>query len=155
MDTAALRPIDRPTRVLQVLLVTAVVESFIHYTDNTLRFDDYTVDDPGFPGFLVTRWIIPIAWVLFTIAAAIGYRRFREGNWPKAAAWIGAYSASGLISVGHYKDISPSNLSAFQNTFVILDVVLGVLILGFAVWTAWFKTAAEPTPHAASSPSRS
>jgi hypothetical protein len=131
-----IRPIDRPTRVLQVLLVVAVIESFVHYADNTLRYDDYTADDPSLVGSLVTRWIIPVSWVLFTAAAVIGYRHFRRGNWTKSAAWIGAYSASGLISVLHYIDISPSDLSAFQNTFVFLDVLLGALILAFALWVA-------------------
>jgi hypothetical protein len=128
--------VDRATRVLQVLLVVAVVESFIHYTDNTLRYDDYTASDPSLIGSLVTRWMIPISWVLFTAAAVIGYRRFRQGRWPQAAAWIGAYSASGLISLLHYVDISLSDLSAFQNTFVFLDVILGTLVLAFAFWTA-------------------
>ena len=131
-----LRPVDRATRALRVLLVAAIVESFIHYTDNTLRYDDYTASNPSLIGSLVTRWMIPISWVLFTAAAVVGYRRFRQGRWPQAAAWIGAYSASGLISVFHYVDISPSDLSAFQNTFVFLDVILGALVLAFAVWTS-------------------
>jgi hypothetical protein len=131
-----LRPVDRPTRVLRALLVLGILESFVHYTDNTLRYDDYTASDPSLAGSLVTRWLIPISWVLFTAAAVIGYRRFRQAHWPQAAAWIGAYSVSGLISVLHYVDISPSDLSAFQNTFVFLDVFLGALILSFAAWTA-------------------
>jgi hypothetical protein len=134
--TVDLRPVDRATRLLQVVLGAAIVESFIHYTDNTLRYDDYTVSDPSLLGSLVTRWVIPISWVLFTAAALVGYRRFRQGRWPQAAAWIGAYSASGLISVLHYVDISLSDLSGFQNTFVFLDVILGALVLAFAIWTA-------------------
>jgi hypothetical protein len=130
------RSVDTPTRVLQVLLVAAIVESLVHYTDNTLRYDDYTVDDPSLLGSLVTRWVIPISWVLFTAAAVVGYRRFRQGDLPRAAAWLGAYSTSGLISVLHYTDISPSQLSAFQNTFVWLDVLLGAAILAFAIWVA-------------------
>ncbi len=126
----------RPIRVLQVLLGITIVESFIHYTDNTLRYDDYTVPDPSILGGLVKQWVIPISWVLFTIAGVIGYRRYRDGQWPQAAAWLGAYSASGLISALHYTDISLSDLSAFQNTFVFADVALGALVLGFAIWTA-------------------
>jgi hypothetical protein len=126
----------RRTRALQVLLVVAVVESLVHYTDNTVRYDDYTVPDPSLLGGLVKQWVIPVSWVLFTAAAVIGYRRFREGRWGEAAAWLGAYSVSGLISVLHYTDISPTDLSAFQNTFVFADVVLGALVLAFAVWLA-------------------
>jgi hypothetical protein len=132
------------TRVLQALLVVAVVESFVHYTDNTLRYDDYTVPDPSVLGGLVQQWVIPLSWVLFTAAAVIGYRRFRQGRDPEAAAWIGAYSVSGLVSTLHYTDISPSDLSAFQNTFVFADVALGLLLLGFAVSLV---TARNPQAH--------
>jgi hypothetical protein len=131
------RPLDKATKVLLVILAVAIVESFVHYTDNTLRYDDYTADDPSLIGSLVTQWMIPVSWVLFTAAAVLGYRELRRGNRARAAAWIGAYSASGLISALHYVDISPRELSAFQNTFVFLDIALGTIILAFAVWLAW------------------
>jgi hypothetical protein len=137
---------DRPTAVLRVLLVVAIAESFVHYADNTLRYDDYTVADPSFPGGLIKQWVIPVSWVLFTIAGIIGYRRFRERRRPEAAAWIGAYSVSGLISVLHYRDVAVGDLSAFQNTFVFLDIALGVCLLAFALWTA--LAAPLPSPAA-------
>ena len=130
--------------MLQVLLVAAVLESLVHYTDNTLRYDDYTVADPSILGGLVKRWVIPTSWVLFTVAAVLGYRAFREGRRVEAAAWLGAYSVSGLISVLHYTDISVDDLSAFQNTFVFADVVLGVLVLAFALWLALRAPTAAP-----------
>lgn len=147
--------LDRPTAVLRLLVAAAIAESFIHYADNTLRYDDYTAADPTFPASLIKQWVIPVSWVLFTIAGIIGYRRFREGRRPQAAAWIGAYSTSGLISVLHYRDISLDDLSAFQNTFVFLDIVLGVLLLAFALWTALAAPPAsagpaEPAPGPAS-----
>ncbi|HEY8525288.1 MAG TPA: hypothetical protein VIL48_10005 [Acidimicrobiales bacterium] len=128
---------SRATTVLRVLVAVTIVESFVHYADNTLRYDDYVVADPTFPGSLTKQWVIPVSWVLFTAAGIIGYRRFRDGRRPEAAAWIGAYSVSGLISLLHYVDISVSDLSVFQNTFVFLDVLLGVLLLAFALWAAF------------------
>ena len=136
VPTTATTSIDRPTRILQVLLAVTIVESFVHYTDNTLRYDDYTVDDPSVLGSLVKQWVIPISWVLFVAAGVVGYRRFREGRIPQAAAFLGVFSVSGLISLLHYTDIPMSALSAFQNTFVFLDVLLGALVLAFAVWAA-------------------
>jgi hypothetical protein len=129
---------------LRVVLGLAIVESFVHYADNTLRYDDYTVSDPSFAGSLVKQWVIPVAWVLFTIAGITGYRRFREGRRPEAAAWLGVYSVSGLISVLHYTDISLDDLSPFQNAFVFLDVALGAAVLGFAVWIAWHPLPERP-----------
>jgi hypothetical protein len=129
--------VGRSVWALRVLLGAAIAESFVHYADNTIRYDDYTVADPSLAGSLVKQWVIPVAWVLFTTAGLVGYRRFRDGRRPEAAAWLAAYSVSGLISVLHYTDISVDDLSAFQNTFVFLDVVLGAAVLGFALWLAW------------------
>lgn len=128
----------RPTtvpglRALQLLLAGAVAESFVHYADNTLRFDDYGSDHPPAISSWITQWMIPLSWVLFTAAAYLGYRAYRERRWPQAAAWLGAYSASGLVSVLHFVDIKPSDLSPFQNTFVFADVAFGVAMLAFAV----------------------
>ena len=122
-----------------MLLGFAIVESFVHYLDNTVRYDDYTVDNPSVLGGLVKQWVIPIAWVLFTAAGLLGYKRFKEGQWSLAAIWLAVYSVSGLISVLHYTDISLDDLSPFQNTFVFMDIAAGLAILGFAIWTATRK----------------
>jgi hypothetical protein len=134
----SLDPVDRPTRILQVLLVASVGESFIHYLDNWLRFDDYVAHHRTFPFSLVAAWMIAAAWLLYTfVALPLGYRAYRQGQWRRAAVWIGVYSTSGLISFAHFVDISVSDLSPFQNVFVFGDIALGVLLLAFAVWTAW------------------
>jgi len=122
--------------VLRVLLAVAVVESFVHYLDNTLRFEDYAGPDPSGLNVLIPQWLVPVSWFGFTAAGLVGYRRFRQDRWAEAAPWVGVYSASGLISVLHYLGVSPSDLSVFQNTFVVADVVLGSLVLAFAVWTS-------------------
>lgn len=126
-------------RVLRVLLAFTIVESFVHYLDNTIRYDDYTADNPSVLGGLVKQWVIPVSWVLFTAAAVLGYRRFRDGQWSSAVMWLAVYSVSGLISTLHYTDISVDELSPFQNTFVFLDIAAGIAILTFAIWTATQK----------------
>lgn len=136
MGAPTARPTDRPTRVLQALLVGAVLESFVHYLDNTVRFDDYGSDHPPAISAWIARWMIPVFWVLFTGAAVVGYRHLRAGRLPQAAAWLGAYSASGLVSLLHFVDISPSDLSPFQDTFVFLDVAFGIAVLAYALWLA-------------------
>ena len=126
----------RHLTLLRLLLAVAITESFVHYLDNTVRFSDYRGPNPPVISSWIAQWMIPVAWILFTVAGIVGYRRFRERRWPQAAAFLGAYSASGLISLLHYLGVSFSDLSAFQNTFVILDVALGAAVLSFAVWTA-------------------
>lgn len=133
--SASMAPKSRLT-VLRVLLGVAIAESFVHYLDNTLRFTDYTGPNPPAVSSWIARWMIPASWVLFTAAGVIGYRLFRKGRYAESAPWLAFYSVSGLISILHYVGISMSDLSAFQNTFVLLDIALGTAIIGFAFWTA-------------------
>jgi hypothetical protein len=132
----ASHPGSRAVTFLRIVLVVAVAESFVHYLDNTLRFADYTGNDPPALTSWISRWMIPVSWVLFTAAAIVGYRRFCQGHLSEAAAYLAVYSLSGLISIGHYLGISIHDLSVFQNVFVFLDIALGVIVLVFAIWTA-------------------
>ena len=138
--------------VLQILLVVGILESFVHYLDNTVRFADYHSANPPAISSWIPQWLIPLSWVLFTATAVIGYRRFVQGDRSTAAFWIGVYSLSGLVSTLHYVDITPADLSAFQNTFVFADIVLGVALLAFAVATArTSRTASLPSARSMSS----
>ena len=146
--TATKRP---PLTVLRVLLVVGIAESFVHYLDNTVHYSDYAGPNPPAPSSWIAQWMIPVSWVLFTAVAVVAYRRFREGRFSQAAGYLAIYSVSGLISIGHYVGISINDLSVFQNTFVFLDIALGVAILSFAIWTARYArdaVADAPAPVA-------
>jgi len=129
-------PANVELMVLRVLLGTAIAVSFVHYLDDTLRYTDYTGPNPPAVTAWIAAWMLPVAWVLFTAAGLLGYRRFRQRQWTQAAICLGVYSISGLISLGHYLGISIEDLSVFQNTFVFADIALGAALLAFAVWTA-------------------
>ena len=141
-----------PLTVLRVLLTVGIAESFVHYVDNTVRYSDYTGPNPPAVTSWIAQWMIPVSWVLFTAVGLLGYRRFRQGRLSEAAAYLAIYSVSGLISIGHYVGISINDLSAFQNTFVFLDIALGFAMLSFAAWT-WRRsggTVAHARPQVAS-----
>ena len=145
----------RRTRLVLIVLAAAVVESLVHYADNTLRYDDYVSDHPTFPATIIERWVIPVSWVAFTVVAVLAYQAFRDGRRRPAAALLAVYSVSGLISLGHFVDISPSHLSLFQNVFVFGDIALGVVVLAIAAWTALTPAppfAATPAPAAPAAP---
>lgn len=116
------------TTVRRVFLV-ALLLSVVHYIDNTVRFDDYTGGKSGF----VTQAMIPISWVLFTAAGIAGYRALVRGNRGLGASLLGVYSVSGLIGILHYTTVSPSDFSAFQNTFIGLDFLAGLAVFVMAV----------------------
>jgi hypothetical protein len=121
---------------LQLLLGAAIAVSIVHYVDNTVRWDDFIAADPSDRTLsFIDRWMIPSAWALFTAFGIAGYRMYRQRRFSQAAPCLAVYSVSGLIGIGHYVDISPSQLSTFQNTHVITDIVFGVLMVAFAIRT--------------------
>lgn len=117
--------------IVRCVFATAVLLSAVHYYDNTVRFDDYTGGKAS-DGF-ITQPMIPISLVLFTVAGVAGYRALKTGNRRLAGALLAVYSVSGLIGVGHFTTVSPSDFSAFQNTFIALDFLAGLAVFVMAV----------------------
>lgn len=133
-STSAPRPVPTPAMV-RAAIGLGIAVSVVHYVDNAVRWNDFVPADPADVTFsFIQRWTIPVAWVGFTGCAVLALRALRDRRWERVAALTGAYSCSGLIGFGHYIDIPPSQLSAFQNTHVLLDGVLGLLLAGLAVW---------------------
>ena len=115
--------------IVRRVFVAALLLSVVHYIDNTIRFDDYTGGKDGF----VTQAMIPISWVLFTVAGLAGYRALKQGNRGLAGALLALYSVSGLIGIGHYTTVSPNDFNAFQNTFIGLDFLAGLAVFVMAL----------------------
>lgn len=121
------------TRLLPVLLVTAVLVSIVHYVDNVARFDDYAPEGAG----AITREVVALSWFLFTGFGVWGYLCYRRGRYRPAAIGLAVYSLSGLVGIVHYREVSPRAFDLLQNTFVSLDIVLGAAILVMACRLAW------------------
>ena len=132
------------------VFATAVALSGVHYYDNTVRFEDYTGGKAS-DGF-ITRPVIPISLVLFTIAGIAGYRALKAGNRRLAGVGLAVYSVSGLIGLGHYTTVSPSEFSVFQNTFIALDFLAGLAVLILAVRVATTASVSRPPTTTGRSP---
>lgn len=125
-----------PRRVRQ-LLVVAVLVSVVHYLDNVVRWDDFLPARPETATFRFIELVtVPVGWLVFTACAVAADRALRHGRWAHAAAWLGADAGSGLVGFAHYVDISPSQLSTFQNAHVMTDIALGVTLVVTAIWMA-------------------
>ena len=74
----------------------------------------------------VKRWMTPISWLLFTAAGVIGYRRFRRHRFADPALWLAVYSTSGFVSLLHFVDITPSELTPLGPDLVRLVDLLAV-----------------------------
>jgi hypothetical protein len=121
-------------RLTVSVFVAAVAVSIVHYVDNVARFDRYTGSDPALPW--INEVVIVIAWFVLTAAGVWGIRQFRAGERGRAALGLGVYSTSGVVGIAHFIDVSASAMDAFQLTFVLVDVALGVAVFAIALWLA-------------------
>ena len=114
-----------------MVLIATFVSSVFHYTDNTVRIDDYPQQSVEFG-----RAMVAITWVQFTIFGVLGYVLFGRGRMLPAAACLAFYSVSGLLSPLHYTEGSWSEFDVFQHTFILTDAITGLGVLAFAGWLA-------------------
>ena len=138
-------------RVVRNVFVIALLLSVVHYIDNTVSYDDYTGGKDSF----ITRPMIPLSWVLFVAAGIAGYRFFKQGERTKAGWLLALFSVSGLIGIGHFTSVSPSDFSAFQNTFIALDFLAGLAVFVLAVRIATGKSVTRPPTSSGRSPAGS
>jgi hypothetical protein len=137
--------------IVRRVFVTALLVSVVHYIDNTVRYDDYTGGKSSF----VTRPMIPLSWVLFVAAGIAGYRYLKQGNRPLGGWLLAVFSLSGLVGVGHFTTVSPSEFSAFQNASIALDFLAGLAVFVLAVRVATTKTVNRPPTTSGRSPAGS
>jgi hypothetical protein len=130
---------------------TALALSVVHYIDNTVRFDDYTGGKDGF----VTQAMVPVSWVLFTVAGIAGYRALKAGNRGLGGALLGVYSVSGLIGILHYTTVPASDFTPFQNLFIGLDFLAGLAVFALAVRIVTTRAVSPPPTTSGRSPAGS
>lgn len=126
---------QRGLRTLLVLLAIAIAVSVVHYTDNYVNYADYPQAEDGTVGALVTRGVVLVSWFVFTAFGIAGLWLFVRGRITPAAACLTAYSVSGLIGVGHYTVDGATDMVWWRQAHVVVDIVCGVLVLAFALWS--------------------
>jgi hypothetical protein len=138
----------RAVRILTGVFAFAVIASIVHYTDNYVNFADFpqprSVDLPN---------VVIETWIAFTALGVAGYLLFRRRPSDLALLLLAAYSASGLIGVGHYLAPGATSMPWWRQGHVWLDIAGGAAMLAFAVWAARARARGPATrPSAATSP---
>ena len=109
-----------------------MVVSIVHYTDNFANYSDY----PHGSGPEPSAGVILASWFAFTAFGLAGYVLYRRGQIRTGALLLLAYSGSGLVGIGHYALVSGmTEQPAWRQAHVIADVLLGVSIFTFALWS--------------------
>jgi hypothetical protein len=64
-----------------------------------------------------------------------GYVLYRRGETRRGSALLAVYSISGLIGLGHYSAPGMSHLAWWRHVHIWVDILCGVAVLTFAVWS--------------------
>jgi len=126
----------RGWRTLTILFSLAVVSSIAHYTDNTINFDEYPHPEPGSIVPDPPDWLVGSSWFAFTAVGVLGVWWYAQNRILPAAVAIAVYSVSGTISIGHYLAPGATGMAPLRQVSIGIDIVLGVLLLGLALWAA-------------------
>jgi hypothetical protein len=135
---------DRATRVLLWLLGVAFVVSMVHYIDNFVNYADYPQPDPDGPP-APTAVVIAVSWFVFTAAGLSGLWLWFRRSILGAALAFASYSISGLVGIGHYTVPGATSMPRWRQTHVVVDILCGIAVLGFAVWALARRRALEAT----------
>ncbi|HYG92504.1 MAG TPA: hypothetical protein VD859_02865 [Nocardioides sp.] len=133
----------RATKVLLTLLGIAVAVSVVHYVDNYVNYDDYPVPDPGSAIPVPSATVIAVAWFVFTASGALGVWLWFRRRITAAAVALTGYSVSGLIGFGHYTAPGAFDMVWWRQTHVVVDILCGLAVLGFALWAASNRSTLE------------
>jgi len=127
-------PTPRGWRFLLGVMVVAVVSSAVHYTDNTINWVEYPHPEPGSVVPDPSDWLVGSSWFAFTAAGVLGLWWYAQNRILPAAVAIAVYSVSGTVSIGHYLAPGATGMAPLRQVSIGIDIVLGVLLLGFALW---------------------
>jgi hypothetical protein len=121
----------RAVRILTGIFAVAVVVSVVHYTDNSVNFNDYPQ-----PRAVTLPNVVIEAWLAFTAVGVAGYLLFRRRPSDLALVLLAAYSGSGVIGIGHYLVPGATSMPWWRQVHVCLDIACGIAMLSFALWAA-------------------
>ena len=114
------------------IVIGSIIATAIHFTDNTIHINDYPAASWQPSWF---EYVVAASWFIFTGIGIMGYRYYRDGNYPKAHLFLAAYSVTGFITLGHFTTASPSDLTSFGLITVGIDFVVGCVVLSTVVWS--------------------
>ncbi len=126
--------------VLKAILAFGIVSTGLHFTHNFVAIEDYPQSEVISNG--AVQAAILISWPLFTAVAIQGYRLYARGEHRTARGWLLAYALFTLVSLGHFTEGNP-DIPPFWYATIFTDVLAGLLLVAFVVWSARAPRAAE------------
>lgn len=137
----------RARRLLLVLLAIAFVVSVVHYVDNYVNYDDYPLPGPDSNVPAPSAALVGAGWFIFTAFGVAGLWAFWKRRFVPAAVFLALYSGSGLVGFGHYAVPGATAMVWWRQTHVVLDILCGIAVFGFAIWTVTALREKSGTSH--------
>ncbi|MFZ0142372.1 MAG: hypothetical protein WAL70_14930 [Aeromicrobium sp.] len=122
-------------RPLLALMSVAFAVSVVHYLDNTVNYADFPQAEPGSALPNPSQTLVAAGWFIFTAFGVLGLWLFVRGRITAAAIAIAVYSGSGLVGFGHYAVPGATDMVWWRQTHVIADIICGLLLFAFALWS--------------------
>ena len=118
--------------LLLLFLIASIISTNLHYTDNATFIENYPQPD------WITVSGIYLTWMLMTLIGIVGYWLYTQEKLWISYLCLGIYSLTGLSSFTHYFYGAISNFSLKMHALIWLDVITGISILGFVIWSGFF-----------------
>ncbi len=115
--------IQRRQKWLLILLLTNIVITAFHYTDNFLDFEHYP--SPTW----ITQQGVWVAWVILTAIGIIGYFLYINRIFWLAYISIAIYSMTGAFTPAHYFFPAKVPFSFKMHTLIWLDTIADTNVL--------------------------
>ncbi|WP_153067114.1 hypothetical protein [Steroidobacter cummioxidans] len=115
---------DRPNRLLFLLLTVYATASLVHFVHNAEFLGDY----PGLPDSW-SRAGVYLAWIGMTAIGGLGALLVYRGRESIGLMVLAVYAALGLDSLGHYVVAPLSSHTSMMNTTILLEVGAAALVL--------------------------
>jgi len=123
-------PSKRRQMILLVIITFNLISTWLHYTDNALFLSQY----PG-PEWFTSVGVIS-AVIVMTPVGLLGYWFYTKGIFWLAYLLLGLYSITSVSSPGHYLFPMLTSMSWKMHFLIWLDGIMGVLLIGFLLWSS-------------------
>ena len=124
-------PTTKPEQTRQtwllVLLITNVIASILHYTDNLIHFDAYPEPDWFSP------YLTDSIWLVMTPIGIAGYFLYRQRKFYSAYLALLTYFVLSQFTLGHYLVAPIWELTTKMNFLILLESLIAYPILFFVL----------------------
>lgn len=128
--------------ILLAVLTLNLISTCLHYIDNALFLSRY----PGLAWFTSVGVISTV--ILMTPVGLLGYWFYTKGVFWLAYFLLALYSITSISSPGHYLLPMVASMSLKMHSLIWLDAVMGLLLIGFLLWSSLVLKEWRSTPTA-------